>query len=165
MDNVTSLPVSTNPCIIKLDQFQYAFYQQSRVEIHSPEGECLAQIGEELTRIAEEDAIFQLCDQACLLEVLFDQVQDDVKIPQQAFTSLADMMGRINTHLKTQMAKTWKKENQKKQRRLLSPCQKIFRNLTFGFLHIQTIQIKTSQNKMQILETVMKLPFHNYANL
>ncbi len=106
MDNVTSLPVSSNPCIIKLDQFQYAFYQQSRVEIHSPEGECLAQIGEELTRIAEEDAIFQLCDQACLLEVLFDQVQDDVKIPQQAFTSLADMMGKINVHLKKQIAKT-----------------------------------------------------------
>lgn len=106
MDNVTSLPVSSNPCIIKLDQFQYAFYQQSCLEIHSPEGECLAQIGEDLTRIAEEDAIFQLCDQACLLEVLFDQVQDDLKIPQQAFTCLADMMSRINAHLNKQMTKT-----------------------------------------------------------
>ncbi len=105
MDNVTSLPVSTNPCIIKLDQFQYAFYQQSRLEIHSPDGECLAQCGEELTRIAEEDAIYQLWEQACLLEVLFDQIQDDVKLPLQAVTSLADMMGRINAHFKKQMQK------------------------------------------------------------
>ncbi len=103
MDNVTSLPVSTNPCIIKLDQFQYAFYQQSRIEIHSPEGECLAQLGDELTRIAEEDALYQLREQAGLLEVLFDQIQDDLKLPREAFTSLADMMGKINAHLKKQM--------------------------------------------------------------
>ncbi len=100
MDNVTSLPVSSNPCVIKLDQFQYAFYQQSCLEIHSPEGECLAQLGEELTRIAEEDASYQLRDQARLLEILFDQVQDDVKLPQQAFASLADLMGMINAHFK-----------------------------------------------------------------
>jgi hypothetical protein len=105
MDNVTSLPVSTNPCVIKLDQFQYAYYQQSHLEIHSPEGECLAQFGEELTRIAEEDALYQLRDQACLLEILFDQIQEDVKLPLQAFTSLADMMGKINAHLKAQMVK------------------------------------------------------------
>jgi len=105
MDNVTSLPVPSNPCIIKLDQFQYAFYQQSRIEIHSPEGECLAQLGDELTRIAEEDVLYQLREQAGLLEVLFDQVQDDLKLPQEAFTSLADMMGKIKAYLKKQMAK------------------------------------------------------------
>lgn len=105
MDNVTSLPISSNPCVIKLDPFQYAFYQQSRLEIHSPEGECLAQIGEELTRIAEEDALYQLWEQACLLEVLFDQIQDDVKLPPQAFTSLAELMGKINGHFKKHMAR------------------------------------------------------------
>ncbi len=105
MDNVTSLPVPPNPCIIKLDQFQYAFYQQSRLEIHSPEGECLAQFGEELTRIAEEDAIYQLWDQARLLEILFDQIQNDVNLPQQTFTCLADVMGRISEHIKKQMTR------------------------------------------------------------
>ncbi len=98
MDNVTALPHPTNPCVIKLNPFQYAFYQQSHLEIHSPDGECLAQFGEGLTRTEEEDAHYQLWEQACLLEVLFDQIQEDVKLPQRAITGLADMMGRINTH-------------------------------------------------------------------
>lgn len=76
----------------------FAFYQQPHLEIHSPDGECLAHIGEELTRIAEDDASYQLWEQACLLEALLDQIQEDVKLPQRAITGLADMMGRINTH-------------------------------------------------------------------
>src|SRR5688572_11592709 len=67
MDNVTSLPHPSQPCVITLNQFQYAFYQQSHLEIHSPDGECIAQIGEELTRIAEDDVSYQLWEQACLL--------------------------------------------------------------------------------------------------
>jgi len=98
MDNVTSLPHPSQPCVITLNQFQYAFYQQSYLEIHSPDGECIAHIGEELTRIAEDDASYQLWEQACLLEALLDQIQEDVKLPQRAITGLADMMGRINTH-------------------------------------------------------------------
>jgi len=104
MDNVTSLPHSTDPCVIKLNQYQYAFFQQSLIEIHSPDGECLARFGEESTRNAEEDASYQLWEQACLLEVLLDQVQEDVLLPPRAATCLADLMGRINAHfLKTQM--------------------------------------------------------------
>ena|SRR5688572_29382089 len=98
MDNVTSLPHLSNPCVIKLNPFQYARYQQSLIEIHSPDGECLARFGEELTRNAEEEADYRLWEQACLLEVLLDQVQDDMQMPQRAYTALADMMGRINEH-------------------------------------------------------------------
>jgi hypothetical protein len=99
MDNVTSLPPPSHPCIIKLDPAQYAFYKHSHIQIHSPEGVCLAKFGDELTQEAEETAFYQLREQICLLEVLFDQITDDVRLPPEAFTGLADMLGRVNDFL------------------------------------------------------------------
>jgi|SRR5687768_7963726 hypothetical protein len=102
MDNVTSLPPPPRPCTIKLDSTQYAFYQQSHIQILSPEGVCLAKFGDELTREAEETALHQLREQICLLEVLFDQITDDVRLPPEAFTGLADMLGKVNEFLHKQ---------------------------------------------------------------
>jgi len=99
MDNVTSLPPPSHPCIIKLDPFQYAYYQQSYIQIHSPEGVCLAKFGDELTRESEETAFYQLREQISLLHVLFDQITDDVRLPARAFTGLSDMLGKVNDFL------------------------------------------------------------------
>ncbi|PUA30665.1 MAG: hypothetical protein B0W54_09415 [Cellvibrio sp. 79] len=99
MDNVTPLPPPSHPCVIKLDQLQFAFYQQSKIEIQSPEGMCLARIGEEINRQRDEDLHFQLLEQVGLLEVLFEQVNDDIKLPARAVTGLADLMSRVNEFL------------------------------------------------------------------
>lgn len=98
MDNVTSLPPATNPCVIKLDQFQYAFYQQSQVEIQSPNGMSLTRIGEEINSRRDEEQHFQLWEQVVLLEVLLEQIDSDLKLPARAVTCLADLMTRVNAH-------------------------------------------------------------------
>lgn len=98
MDNVTSLSPATNLCVIKLDQFQYAFYQQSQVEIQSPDGARLTRIGEEINSRRDEEQHFQLWEQVVLLEVLLEQINDDLKLPPRAVTCLADLMTRVNEH-------------------------------------------------------------------
>lgn len=98
MDNVTSLPSATTSCVIKLDQFQYAFYQQSQIEIQSPFGICLTRIGEEINSRRDEEQHFQLWEQVVLLEILLEQINDDLKLPARAVTCLADLMTRVNAH-------------------------------------------------------------------
>lgn len=103
MDNVTSSPAFPNTCVIKLDQQQYTFYKKSRLEVHSPKGKVLTVISKPLPTKTADDALFQLWCQACLLELLFDQVQDHVKLPHKAITGIVRIIDRIDFHLKKQM--------------------------------------------------------------
>lgn len=103
MDNVTSSPAFPTSCTIKLDQSQYAFFQQSRLEIHSPEGKVLTVICKPLPSRTDEDAVYQLWTQACLLEVLFDQINARVKLPQRAINCIAHVVDRIDLHIKKQL--------------------------------------------------------------
>lgn len=105
MDNVTPPLVSLTACAIKLDQLQYTFYQQSRLEIHSPTGTLLTVISKPLSTRTDDDAIYQLWCQACLLEVLFDQIQGHVQLPQKAINSIVRIVDRIDMHLKKQIVK------------------------------------------------------------
>lgn len=102
MDNVTSSPAFPDSCVIKLDQNQFAFFHKSRLEIHSPEGKVLTVISKPLPRKTDADAIYQLWCQACLLEVLFDEVEDNIKLPQTAINCIAHVVDRIDVHLKRQ---------------------------------------------------------------
>jgi predicted alpha-1,6-mannanase (GH76 family) len=102
MDNVTSSPAFPNTCVIKLDQHQYTFYKKSRLEIQSPKGRVLAVMSKPLTNKTEADAVFQLWCQACLLEVLFSEIQDKIKLPQKAINNIANVIDRIDLHLKKQ---------------------------------------------------------------
>lgn len=102
MDNAPSLTASTDPCVIKLDPFQYSSYQQSRLDIQSPTGKFLTRIAKPLPSKTDDDAIYQLWCQACLLEVLFDQLKERVKLPRQAINSIAHVIDRIDAHLKKQ---------------------------------------------------------------
>lgn len=103
MDNVTSSPAFPDSCAIKLDQSQYKFFQQSRLEIHSPEDKVLTVISKPLPRKTDEEAVYQLWCQACLLEVLFDEVVGNIKLPQTAINCIAHVVDRINMHIKRQM--------------------------------------------------------------
>jgi hypothetical protein len=103
MDNVTSSPAFPDSCVIKLDQTQYTFFQQSRLEIHSPEGKALTVIGKPLPSKTDADAVYQLWCQACLLEVLFDEIQSRIKLPPEAINYIAHVVDRIDLHLRKQM--------------------------------------------------------------
>jgi hypothetical protein len=103
MDNVIPSPFS-NSCVIKLDQTQYAVYQKSRLEIHSPHGKLLTTISKPLPNKTEEEAVYQLWCQVCLLELLFDELRDRVKLPPNAIESIVEMMRRIDVHLKKQIS-------------------------------------------------------------
>ncbi len=105
MDNTTPPPPFPNTCVIKLDQLQYTFYKKSRLEIHSPSGQVLTVICKPLPAKTDEDAAYQLWAQACLLEVLLDQVNERIKLPQRAINSIAYVIERIDGHLKKQTAR------------------------------------------------------------
>jgi hypothetical protein len=102
MDNVISSSSLFNSCVIKLDQNQYAFYQQSRLEIHSPKGKFLTAIAKPFPNKTEEDEVYQLWYQAYLLEVLFEQMQGRVQLTEMAINVIATIIDRIDLHLKKQ---------------------------------------------------------------
>ena len=104
MDNTISPPPFPASIAIKLDQLQYVYFQKSRLEIHSPEGKVLTVVCKPLPSKTDDDAIYQLWAQACLLEVLFDQINDHVKLPQRAINCIAHVMNRIDGHLKQQLS-------------------------------------------------------------
>ena len=105
MDNSPSLSAPPPPCIIKLDQFQYEAYKHSRLEIHSPEGKFLTVIAWPIPSRTNIDTMYQLWCQACLLEVLLDKVEADVKLPSVVLNSVVSVINRIDLHLKRQMGK------------------------------------------------------------
>ncbi len=100
MDNVISYPAFPDSCVIKLDQHQFTFFRKSRLEIHSPEGKVLTVISKPLPNKTDADAVYQLWCQACLLEVVFDEIQEKIKLPQTAINCIAHVVDRIDAHLK-----------------------------------------------------------------
>lgn len=103
MDNVTSSPAFPTTCVITLDQHQYTFYKKSRLEIHSPKGRVLTVMRTPLPNKTEEGAIYYLWCQTCLLEVLFDEIKDHVKLPHKAINGIVQIIDRIDLHIKQQM--------------------------------------------------------------
>ncbi|PUA29399.1 MAG: hypothetical protein B0W54_02075 [Cellvibrio sp. 79] len=104
MDNVAPPPSSPASCIIKLDQFQYTFFQKSRLEVHSPEGKFLTIVANPLPDKTGDDAVYQVYCQTLLLETLFDGINESVKLPQWAINSIARVIDRIDGHLKKQLS-------------------------------------------------------------
>ncbi|WP_039912902.1 hypothetical protein [Cellvibrio mixtus] len=104
MDNVTPPSASPSVCIIKLDQIQYAYYKKSRLEIHSPAGEAITVLCKPWPVITDEDAIYQLYCQTHVLEKLFYEVNERVKLPQWALNSIARVIDRIDLHIREQLS-------------------------------------------------------------
>lgn len=96
MDNITHLvPVTKSQCVITLDPFQYTFYQQSCIEIHSPDGDHLESIGYEIQKQTQEEQITQLQEQIVLLQSLCEKVTQEVELPAQAIAGLGDLLFRV----------------------------------------------------------------------
>jgi hypothetical protein len=96
MDNITPLhPTSKSQCVITLDPFQDIYYRQSFVDIHSPEGDFLERIGADIQKDNAEHQKYQLRDQVCLLNCLLGKIREDVELPREAISGLADVMHRM----------------------------------------------------------------------
>jgi hypothetical protein len=63
-------------CVITLNPFQTVFYQQSSVEIHSPDGDHLETIGHDIQKENLHNNDIQLRDQICLVKTIFGRVDE-----------------------------------------------------------------------------------------
>lgn len=95
MDNVTPLVLGTkSSCVITLDPFQYAFYQQSYIELQSPDGKFLELVGHSVQKDIEENNFCRLREQVFLLQSLFCKIKEEIELPAVAVSGLADLMFR-----------------------------------------------------------------------
>ncbi|HSC68182.1 MAG TPA: hypothetical protein VLC79_10850 [Cellvibrio sp.] len=96
MDNITPLVPSTDSnCVVTLNSFQNIFYQQSRVEIHSSDGDHLETIGRDIQKENLHNNDIRLRDQICLVESLLGNVNQDIELPAQAVCGLAELLYRM----------------------------------------------------------------------
>ncbi len=96
MDNITHLvPVTKSQCVITLDPFQYNYYQQSSIEIHSPDGEHLETLGCDIQKENLFHNHVHLQDQMCLVESLLGNINKDIELPARASRALADLLFRM----------------------------------------------------------------------
>lgn len=100
MDNITSLvPDTKSSCVITLDPFQYAFYQQSCIELQAPDGKFLELIGYSVQKDIDENNFCRLREQVFLLQALCSKIDQEVEFPPQAIAGLADIFLRIPKHM------------------------------------------------------------------
>ena len=96
MDNITHLvPVTKSQCVIKLDPFQFNYYEQSCIEIHSPDGDHLESIGYDTQKQIQEEQTTQLQEQIVLLQSLCEKITQEVELPAQAIAGLGDLLFRV----------------------------------------------------------------------
>lgn len=97
MDNITPLVHGIpSRCIVTLDPFQQAHYENHRVEIHSPEGIHLETISQELQRENQVHQDIQFRDQIALVESLLVHIDKDVDLSKEAVSGLADLMVKMH---------------------------------------------------------------------
>lgn len=96
MDNITPLyPTSKSQCVITLDPFLHIYYQQSSIDILSPDGDLLDRIGADVQKDNAEHQKYQLRDHVCLLNCLLGKIHDEVELPREAISGLADVIHRM----------------------------------------------------------------------
>ena len=89
------MPGADSHRIVTLNPFQNAFYQQSSLEIHSPDGEHLETVGCEIQKENLYSNTVQLRDQICLVESLLGHVNQDIELSARAVCGLAELLFRI----------------------------------------------------------------------
>jgi len=88
-------PATNSQSVITLDPFQFNYYEQSYIEIHSPDGEYLESIGYYIQQQIQEDQTTQLQEQIVLLQSLCEKITQEVELPAQAFAGLRDLLFRV----------------------------------------------------------------------
>jgi hypothetical protein len=95
------VPVTKPQCVIKLDPFQFNYYEQSCIEIHSPEGEYLESIGYDIQKQIREEQTTQLQEQIVLPQSLCEIITQEIELPAQAIAGLGDLLFRVRGIVKT----------------------------------------------------------------
>jgi hypothetical protein len=104
MDNITHLvPATKSQCVITLNPFQFNYYEQSCIEIHSPDGDYLESIGYEIQKQTQEEKATQLQEQIVLLQSLCEKITQEVELPAQAIAGLGDLLFRVRGMVEKQM--------------------------------------------------------------
>jgi hypothetical protein len=88
-------PLTNSQCVIKLDPFQFNYYEQSCIEIHSPDGEHLESIGYDIRTQIQEEQTTQLHEQIVLLQSLCETITQEVELLAQAIAGLGDLLFRV----------------------------------------------------------------------
>jgi hypothetical protein len=89
------VPVISSLCGIVRPPFQYTYHQQSRIEIHSPDGEYLESIGYEIQKQIQEEQTTLLQEQIVLLQSLCEKITQELELPAQAIAGLGDLLFRV----------------------------------------------------------------------
>jgi hypothetical protein len=90
-----SAPATKSQCVIKLDPFQFNYYEQNCIEIHSPVGDYLESIGYDIQTQIQEEQTTQLQEQIILLQSLCEKINQEVELPAQAIAGLGDLLFRV----------------------------------------------------------------------
>lgn len=96
MDNITPLVHGTkSTCCITLNEYQHAYYQQSVIEVLTPDGSLLQYIGEEINKEVIQTSNYQLRDQVTLLGCLLSSIDNHIELPRHAVSGLTDVINRM----------------------------------------------------------------------
>jgi hypothetical protein len=97
MDNITHLPGTESHRIITLTSAQYALYQTNCIEVNTPDGEYLESIGLQIQNDLAETNTYQLRDNIYLVACLLGKINEDIELPAQAVSGLADLFYRMQS--------------------------------------------------------------------
>ena len=98
-EETQSAPATKSQCVIKLDPFQYNYYEQSCIEIHSPDVDYLESIGYDIQTQIQEEQTTQLQEQIVLLQSLCEKITQEVELPAQAIAGLGDLLFRVRAKI------------------------------------------------------------------
>ncbi len=89
-----------NRRIVTLDPSQFALYQSSDIEIHSPDGELLNTIGDYHHRAELEVAQYRLRSELSLVASLLAQTKEFVELDKHAISGMQDLLWRAEEMLR-----------------------------------------------------------------
>ena len=84
----------------RLSAEHYAFYQQTYLELLTPEGQHLEYLGKTLRQEREEEQSYNLRDQVALVACLLGGVQDDIQSSLPAVLELTRLFCRMQEEWK-----------------------------------------------------------------
>ena len=82
-------------CNITLDILQSIFYRTGKIHIYSPDGMRLESIGYCIKRTDIEATAYRLKEQMYLIECLLGKLTNNLELPADAVSALADLLYRM----------------------------------------------------------------------
>ena len=84
----------------KLSPAHYEFYQQTYLELLTPDGKHLEYLGKTIRQEREEDQSYRLREQVALVTCLLGGVQDEIRLTLPAVLELTNLFRRMQEEWK-----------------------------------------------------------------